>query len=108
MPEPFATLLVELIDHRPNMNTATNPGARWLFPGRRARQPLNVATMQQRLRDHGFPTQAARTSALRQLVLQAPAPVVAQSLGFHHQTTTRVAAEAGKTWTRYAPGNHIR
>jgi hypothetical protein len=106
VPEPFATLLDELIDHRPNMNTATNPDARWLFPGRRARQPLNTGTMLQRLRDHGFPTQAARTSALRRLVLQAPAPVVAQSLGFHHQTTTRVAAEAGKTWTRYAPGDH--
>lgn len=70
VPEPFATLLDELIDHRQNMNTSTNPDARWLFPGRRARQPLNVGTLLQRLRDHGFPTQAAHTSALRQLVLQ--------------------------------------
>ncbi|MEV5753162.1 hypothetical protein AB0L00_35545 [Actinoallomurus sp. NPDC052308] len=91
VPEPFATLLAELIDHRPNMNTATNPHTRWLFPSRRAAQPLNTGTMLQRLRDHGFPTQTARTSALRQLVLQAPTPVIAESLGFHHQTTTRVA-----------------
>jgi hypothetical protein len=62
--------------------------------------------MLQRLRDHGFPTQAARTCALHQLVLQAPAPVIAQSLSFHHKTTTRVATEAGKTWTRYTPGDH--
>lgn len=108
VPEPFAALLAELIDHRQNMNTATNPDTRWLFPGRRAGQPLNNGTMLQQLRDHGFPTQTARTSALRQLVLQAPAPVIAQSLGFHDQTTARIAAEAGKTWTHYAPGDHSR
>jgi hypothetical protein len=108
VPEPFAALLVELIDHRQNMTTATNPNARWLFPGRRAGQPLNNGTMLQQLRDHGFPTQAARTAALRQLVLQAPAPVIAQSLGFHDQTTARIAAEAGKTWVHYAPGDHSR
>lgn len=45
------------------METATNFHARWLFPGRRAAQPLD--TMLQRLRDHGFPTQTARTSATR-------------------------------------------
>jgi hypothetical protein len=51
VPEPFTALISELIDHRPNMNTATNPHARWLFPGRRVGQPLNVATMLQHLRD---------------------------------------------------------
>jgi len=29
------------------------------------------------------------------LLLQAPAPVVAQALGYTHSTTTRVATEAG-------------
>jgi hypothetical protein len=29
-------------------------------------------------------------------------------LCFHHQTTTRAATEADKTWTRYALGNHTR
>lgn len=95
----FATLLLELIDHRANMNTAINADARWLFPGRPAGQPLNVATMLQRLRDYGFPTQAARTSALRQLCSKLPARSSPSPLGFHHKTTTRVATEAGKTWT---------
>ncbi|MEU0238048.1 hypothetical protein ABZ234_10185 [Nocardiopsis sp. NPDC006198] len=47
-----------------------------------------------------------RTSALRQLVLQAPAPVIAQALGFHDKTTTQVVAEVGGTWNRYAPSDH--
>jgi hypothetical protein len=57
---------------------------------------------------HGYLTSKARPAALRQLVLQAPAPVIARSLGFHDLSTTRIAAEAGGTWNRYAPGNHTR
>jgi hypothetical protein len=41
------------------------------------------------------------------LLLQAPAPVVAQALG-NHSTTTRVATEAGTPWSRYASGDHSR
>jgi len=39
--------------------------------------------------DLGLPMRTARISALRQLVLQVPAPVIAGALGFHHTTTTR-------------------
>jgi hypothetical protein len=53
------------------------------------------------VRDLGVPALAGRTAALRQLVLQVPAPV-AQALGYHHNTTTRVATEAGTPWSRYA------
>jgi hypothetical protein len=58
--------------------------------------------------DLGVPALAGRTAALRQLVLQVPAPVVAQALGYHHRTTTRVATEAGTPWVRYAAGDHSR
>ena len=105
---PFAALLLEATAQRDNLQTATNPGARWLFPGRRAGQPLNVNTLTQLVRDLGIPALAGRTAALRQLVLQVPAPVVAQALGYHHSTTTRVASEAGTPWSRYASGDHSR
>jgi hypothetical protein len=35
-----------------------------------------------------------------------PAPIVATALGYHHVTTTRLATEAGTTWSNYAPGDH--
>ena len=108
VPEPFATLLLQATAQRDNLQTATNPGARWLFPGRRAAQPLNVNTLTQLVRDLGIPALAGRTAALRQLVLQVPAPVVAQALGYNHATTTRVATEAGTPWSHYAPGHHSR
>ncbi|MBV9160268.1 MAG: hypothetical protein JO281_01655 [Pseudonocardiales bacterium] len=41
VPTPFARLLLAWIDERDNMNTATNPNSRWLFPGRRAEQPMH-------------------------------------------------------------------
>jgi hypothetical protein len=41
-------------------------------------------------------------------VLQVPAPVVAQALGYHHNTATRLATEAGTPWSRYASGDHGR
>jgi transposase len=50
----------------------------------------------------GLPMRDARTSSLRQLVVQVPAPVVADALGFHQTTTTRQFAAAGGTWSRYA------
>jgi hypothetical protein len=89
VPEPFATLLLQATAQRDNLQTATNPGARWLFPGRRAGQPLHASHLSQLVRDLGIPALAGRTAALRQLVLQIPAPVVAQALGYHHNTTTR-------------------
>ncbi|MFE9328496.1 hypothetical protein ACIHDR_46935 [Nocardia sp. NPDC052278] len=45
VPEPFAGLVLDLIDRRTNMRTATNPNSRWLFPGRRAGQPLRPETL---------------------------------------------------------------
>ena len=36
-----------------------------------------------------MPMRDARTAALRDLVIQAPALVVANALGFHQTTTTR-------------------
>ncbi|MGW9172961.1 hypothetical protein [Streptomyces decoyicus] len=58
------------------------------------------------LREIGVPPQRGRTSAIRQLVLQDPAP----SSRKHSVTTkaTRLATAAGGTWSRYAPGDHSR
>ncbi|MER7663669.1 MULTISPECIES: hypothetical protein [unclassified Streptomyces] len=71
------------------------PGTRGAEPGG-IRPPL------------GVPAEKGRTSAIRQLVLQAPPPVIAQALGYHHKSTTRIATEAGAPWKNYAPGDHTR
>jgi len=69
---------------------------------RAAGQPASYRGMLTQLRDLGLPMRTARNSALRQLVLQVPAPVIAGALGFHHTTTTRQHINAGATWSQYA------
>ena len=90
------------------MNTATNRDSRWRFPGRRAGQPMCPDTLAALVNDLGIPTVASRASAIRQHVLEMPAPVVADALGHHHVTTAKLAAQAGATWSRYASGDHLR
>jgi hypothetical protein len=106
VPEPFATLLLRHAGQRLNLTTATNAEARWLFPGRRAGQPMTPDAVEVRMRKAGIPALTGRTAALRQLVLQAPAPVIATMLGYSHGGTAYVAAEVGSPWSRYAPGDH--
>ena len=60
------------------------------------------------LGEFGIPTRAALTASLRQLALQAPAPVIAQALGYHHNTARKHATQAGGPWARYAPGDHAQ
>ncbi|WP_107450319.1 hypothetical protein [Streptomyces sp. LUP30] len=108
VPAPFAGILLDYLGQRLNTMTATNPDARWTFPGRRTGQPMTLETLELRLRHLGFPTLPGRTAAIRHLVLRAPAPMVARTLGYHDDTTARLADEAGGTWRHYAPGDHRR
>lgn len=107
VPEPFAELLLHLIANRDYPNSASI-GSRWLFPGIVTDQPLAYSTMIKRLRRLDFPIREARVSSLRQLVLQAPAPIVADALGFHQTTTARQLINAGVTWSRYAASERQR
>jgi len=108
VPEPAAALLLSWIPQRDNMNTATNRDSRWLLPGRRTGQPLHPSSLAQLLNNVGIPTASGRARAIRQYVLELPAAVVADALGYHYVTTTKLAAEAGAGWSRYTGGDHLR
>ncbi len=106
VPQPFAALLLAYAANRANMRTATNPSSPWLFPGRRAGQPLSAAHLAALVRNLGVPTVAGRGAAIRQHLTDMPAPIVADALGYHYVTTARLTRQAGTTWSRYAPGDH--
>jgi hypothetical protein len=72
------------------------------------RPTIHPSTIEQRLRNLGFAPGRARTSAIRHLVLQAPAPVVAGMLSYNNESLAVIAAEAAGPWSRYAPGDHTR
>lgn len=61
VPAPVADLLLSWIPNRDNMNTATNRDSRWLFPGRRAGQPMHPDALSALVNDLGIPTIASRS-----------------------------------------------
>jgi len=69
----------------------------------RAGEPLQPSTLSTLVQALGVPSIAARAAAIRQYVLDTPAPIVAAALGYHQVTTARLAGEAGTTWSNYAP-----
>jgi hypothetical protein len=58
--------------------------------------------------DIGVPAFSGQAAAIRQHVLELPAPVVADALSYHPVTTAGLAAQAGATFSRYAPCDHER
>lgn len=110
VPAPFGAMLTELAANRVNMNTATNPACLWLFPpASAAGSPSRQALLASSSRRSASPPPRPARSAFRQLVLQAPAPVVARALGYGYgygyETATAHAIAAGGTWSRY-PATH--
>lgn len=101
VPGPFADMLREHINRRPNLRTA-NADNPWIFPSTRAGEHLHTVTVTNRLRTLGIDLLGARNAALRELVSQVPAPVVADMLGYSNQVTQRHADLAAQPWSQYA------
>lgn len=108
VPPPFDALIAQHLADRPNLMSATNPNSKWLFPGRRAGQPLHPTTIRLRFQQLGIPNLHGRTRALREMLLHAPPAVVAGMLGYTPGPAEAIAAQAGATWKHYAAGDHER
>lgn len=102
VPEPFAEMLRQHLERRPNMQTVNNPNSPWLFPGGRAGQHLHPNTVMNRLRHLGIDLRGARNRALGDLVLACPAVLVADALGYSRQVAFKHAQAAAEPWARYA------
>jgi len=69
VPAPFDQVIRDYFTARPNLTTATNPGSRWLFPCRRAGQPLHPTSIRLRLQRLGIPNLNSRSRALREMLV---------------------------------------
>jgi hypothetical protein len=94
VPEPLARILQDYLHDRPSLTTANNPESRWLFPGHRPNQPIHVITLRNLICQAGVPVVRGRVAAIRQLLLTMPAPVVAEALGYHQVSATRIAGSS--------------
>ncbi|GAA5159780.1 hypothetical protein GCM10023321_41410 [Pseudonocardia eucalypti] len=98
---PFDQLLLEHLKHRPNTQTG-NTNSPWLFPSTHAGRHLHPNTLMSRLRTLGIDLRGARNAALKQLVQQAPPPIVASQLGYDPAVTQRHAEQAAQPDAHYA------
>jgi hypothetical protein len=101
VPEPFAELLREHLESRPNLRTGSDAQSPWLFPGTRAGQPLHPNGIMDRLRSLGIDLRGARNTALDEHLTFSPPPLVADALGYSHQVAFLRADAAGDAWSRY-------
>jgi hypothetical protein len=102
IPQPFAQLLRDHLATRPNLRTANTDGSPWLFPSTRAGHHIRANTIMDRLRTLGIDVLGSRNAALRDLVRQVPAPIVATQLGYSHQIIQRHAELAAQPMSKYA------
>lgn len=102
VPAPFDAVLLRHLDRLPHQTTAVHRGdPRWLFPGARPGQPINQRTLMKRLRNAGINLRAARNATLRALVLDIPAAIVADSLGYSYKIADKHRRNAGATFIDY-------
>ena len=78
---PFDRVFLSLLRERPNMNTAANAASHWLTPGSSPGRHLNPQTLMMNLRDAGIDLRGAKNAAIRRLVLEIPAALVADAFG---------------------------
>ena len=101
IPPPFDRVIREHLAALPHQATSIHRENSWLFPGRRPGQHLHQSTLMNKLRDSGIDLRGARNASLRALVLELPAPVVADSLNYSYQVTDKHRQNAGATFTDY-------
>ncbi len=105
-PNPFAQLLLTWINERDDMKTATNPGSRWLFPGRCAGQPMHHASLAALVNRLGVPPTppARRHPPTRSRCRHPSSPIPSATTRHRAQDRHPVWGR----WSRYAPGDHTR
>lgn len=103
VPEPFAGLLRDHLNARPNMRTANTGGNPWLFPSTRAGHHLHPTTLTMRLRNLGVDLLGARNAALRDLVQRVPAPVVAPNSATAPKSPNATPTSPHNLWPNTPP-----
>lgn len=101
IPAPFDDLVRTHIAGLPNMTTSLHRDNVWLFPGRTPGNHVHQATIMNKLRACGVDLRGARNSTLRTLVLEIPAPIVADSLGLSYVVADRHRMSAGAVHAEY-------
>jgi len=102
VPAPFDQIIRQHVAARRNQMTAANTTSPWLFPGRASGQPMHTTSLRLRLHNLGIPNLTNRSRAIREMLRQAPAIIIAGMLGYSSAGAEKIAAEYGAPWQHYA------
>jgi hypothetical protein len=100
VPDALAALIGRLAERRRNVTGGGHPDSDWLFPGRRAGQPIEPDQLALRLNRLGV-TREARTAALDALLATVPAPVLAKLLDRRPWRVAERTKVLGTDWRNY-------
>jgi hypothetical protein len=100
VPPALAALVRTLVEQAGHVSGAGHPDGDWLFPGRRAGQPIEPDQLAERLNRHGV-TRAARTAALDALLATVPAPVLAKLIDRRPWRVAQRTKMLGTDWRNY-------
>lgn len=101
IPEPFAGVVRAHLNDLPNLNTSAHRENSWVFPGVQPGQHIHQSTLMNLLRDAGIDLRGAKNASLRELVLQMPAPIVADSFNYSYTVAEQHRRNAGAQFTDY-------
>lgn len=93
-------MLISHVQDRPNQRGA-NHASPWLFPSTRAGRHLHPNTVHMRLRALGISNLAARNRAIQDLVMEIPAQIVADLLGYSDAVTNKHAQAIAAPHAQY-------
>jgi hypothetical protein len=103
VPEPLASLIVDLISSRRGHAAIGELGTSpWLFPGGQPGRPISASRITERLRALGLRAGPARSTALFQLATELPAAVIARMLGIHIKAAVQWQQVSSGDWAPYA------
>lgn len=103
LPEPLATLVLQLVTTRRGHAAIGNQGtSSWLFPGGQPGRPISAYRMGERLRQLDLRPAQSRSTALFQLATDLPAALLARMLGIHITVAVAWQRAASGDWTGYA------
>ncbi|MCU1480819.1 MAG: hypothetical protein JWQ19_1605 [Subtercola sp.] len=101
LPPPFDSIIQQHLAALPHQTTSTHTTQRWLFSGARPGRHINQSALMAKLRRAGLDLQGAKNATIRALVIDLPAPIVADTLGYSYPTTDRHRRDAGATFIDY-------
>jgi hypothetical protein len=102
LPQPLATLVIDLLDRPCGASLARRPGTPWLFAGWTPGRPLSAQAMGRRLIQAGIHSRPARQAAVLQLAAEIPGPILADLLNLHPKTSAGWIKAASGDWAAYA------